>query len=401
MGLGNNSVFGIIFIDFVSSIQYNLLDMIDKKVVKVASFNNNKGGKMARRTAQVELTIEDLDRELIARGAQIPHEELFKFEDNEGTPQRDAIMACIKKLYDKAPSPNPALSCIDTWTLVKTLIHKTKNLEETRKRGIWYEDYRMDFNGITDEQVKKNAHSVAAILLKKDLLDEKNGFSTLRVKNYGETLNLCETEPFRDQPVAAGWLCTGFLVEKDVIATAGHCVCGNAVTDLRFVFGFKMLDPYTPVTQIANENIYKGEKIIGCAYNPRGNKTDWALVKMDREVEGQEIAVLSKDEIVRHQPVYVIGHPVGLPLKYAPGARVRGFDQTLFAADLDVFMGNSGSPVFNNDTHEVMGIVVHVDFRDFRWIGKGLVSVIYPNRDISSRGPQCTKVSEFIDIVKI
>jgi hypothetical protein len=43
---------------------------------------------MARRTAQFELTIEDLDRELVARGAQMSREELFRFEDPEGTPQQ-------------------------------------------------------------------------------------------------------------------------------------------------------------------------------------------------------------------------------------------------------------------------------------------------------------------------
>jgi hypothetical protein len=83
-----------------------------------------------RRKAQVELTIEDLDRELIARGAQIPREALFKFDDIEGTPARDAVMARIKELYDSATSlsPNPTLASIDSWELVRLLLHKSRKL---------------------------------------------------------------------------------------------------------------------------------------------------------------------------------------------------------------------------------------------------------------------------------
>jgi hypothetical protein len=352
-----------------------------------------------RRTPQYELTIEDLDRELIARGVQFPHEELFKFEDSKGTPARDEIMARVKDFYDKATAPNPALALISTDALVKTLIHKTRQIEEYRTRGIWYEDHRMDYFGITDERVKRNVNCVAAIIWKKDLIDEENGFSSIKVKNFGKSFNLYEGEAFRDQPVAAGQVCTGFLVKKDIIATAGHTVGVSNVTDLRFVFGFKMLDPYTAVTQVSNENIYKGVKIVNRVYSREINMGDWALVRLDREVENQQVANLSNDEVKLDQPVYVIGHPAGLPVKYAPGAKVLGFKDAFFAADLDTYMGNSGSPVFNADTHEVIGIVVQGYTRDFRWTGKGWASVIYPRRGITSKGPQCTMVSQFKDLV--
>lgn len=352
---------------------------------------------MARRTAQYELTIEDLDKELIARGAQLPEEELFKFDDTEGTPQRDAHMARVKELYDKAPSPNPALASIDTWELFRLLLHKVRQLEENRKRGVWYEDHRMDCFGITDERVKKNVNGVAAIVFEKNLIDEKNGFSTLKVKNYGKAHNLCEVEPFREQPVAVGRVCTGFLVKKDVIATAGHCACEKTVTDLRIVFGYQMLDSYKPVVQVPHENIYKGVKIIHKVLNREINKSDWALVQLDREVEDREAVVLSEDMIACDQPVYVIGYPMGLPVKYAPGAKVRGFKDAFFSADLDTYMGNSGSPVFNADTHEVIGIVAHGDTRDLRNTGRGWASVIYPSREIKSIKPECTMASEFIN----
>ena len=139
----------------------------------------------ALRTPQSELPLEVLDRELIARGAQISSEELFKFDDSEGTPARESIMDRVKELYETVPSPNPALSSMDTWRLANILIYKTRKTEKNRMRGIWDKDYRMDYFSIADERVKKNADCTAAIMFKDSLDDEKNGVSTLKTKNYG------------------------------------------------------------------------------------------------------------------------------------------------------------------------------------------------------------------------
>ncbi len=344
-----------------------------------------------------KLSIEDLDRELISRGAQTPDEVQFKFKDRNGSMDRHAIMVQIKNLYDKASSPNPMLSHISTWELVETLINKIK--ENNNIRGIWGIDNRMDFYAITDEQVKKNADSIAAIFLEHNLLNKEKGFANLKVKNYGKTFNLCDFEPFYNQPIAAGRLCTGFLVKEDVIATAGHCADENSAAELRIVFGFKMLGLSTPVTWVPNENIYKGVKIIHRVYDPKGKGPDWELIKLDRKVVGHPPVKLSEKPIVLDQPVYILGHPCGLPLKYTSGSQVREITDTCFTADLNVYCGNSGSPVFDRKTHEVIGIVVRGDTQDFRWTGKGWLSVIYPNSDIRSQEPQCTRVSEFKNIV--
>lgn len=265
--------------------------------------------------------------------------------------------------------------------------------------GIWGNDDRMDFYNIPDEKVKKNADCVAAIVKKDNLIDDK-GISTLKVKNYGKNFNLCDIEPFYEQPVAGGPLVTGFLVKEDVIATAAHFAGKSNVTDLRIVFGYKMQNNSAPVITIPNENIYKGVQIIDRVYNQmgKGGGSDWALVKLDRKVEGRTILRLSKKHIFCNQSVYVLGYPCGLPLKYAPGASVREIYETYFVADLDVYSGNGGSPVFDSNTHEVIGMVIHGDERDFRWTGRGWLSVVYPNADIASKGSRCARIPGFIEI---
>jgi hypothetical protein len=351
-----------------------------------------------RKKSPFDFSVEELDRELIARGAQIPSENPFEFRDRVGTPEREAIMVQAKELYHKTPPPslNKALSHISTEKLARTLILKTRKTDNLR--GIWYGDDRKDYHEIRNEQIKKNAHSAAAICMKDSLIDTKEGFSTLKVKNYGKVFNLCTCEPFNNQPIAAGRLCTGFLVKEDVVATAGHCACEKNVTDLRFLFGYKMSAPSTPITEIPEQNIYNGVRIVCRAYN-RNNGSDWALVKLDRNVVGQPVAKLSKKEISRGKPVYIIGYPVGLPLKYSPGASVGDITEGYFSADLNVYCGSSGSPVFDSDTHEVIGIVVRGDNRDFRLVENCWMSVIYSRSGKCAKEPQCTRVSEFIDYV--
>lgn len=342
---------------------------------------------------QLDILVKKLDQELIARGAKAIASENFYFKDNEGTPQRDKIMNQVKTVYQTAPTVNPAFNDITTQELVKLLMLKTSELN--KERGIWGEDDRLDYYEIKDEMIKKNADCVSAICHKNDLIDTKNGFMTLRVKNYGDTFNLNRNEPFRNQPIAAGWLCTGFLVAEDIIATAGHCSSYGKATDLRFIFDFKMLDISTPNTLIQTEKIYSGKELIHQSYN-RIIGSDWALIKLDRKVTNQTIVKLSKKTLNPNQQTYILGHPCGLPLKYSAGAHIRHMTDNYFSADLNVYCGNSGSPVFCKESHEVLGIAVRGDNQDFRWTGEGWLSIIYPNASFPSNEPQCTRVSEFI-----
>ncbi len=354
------------------------------------------------RKPPVEYTIAELDRELIARGTEDFADRLFEFEDTERLPQRDRIMERVKAYY-KSYNTSPridALRYIDTWELVKIMIYKSGK-HTGRVKGIWGSDDRMDFYEIRDEQVKKNAASVALVCLKEDIVSVKTkNSSMLKTRNYGRALSLCELEPFRDQPILMSFSCTGFLVKDDVIATAAHFADEGNVGNLRIVFGYSLKDRNSVIPQIPNCKAYKGEKIIGRVYDPEGTGADWALVKLDRKVEGQEIAVLSEKEVCCCQDIYVMGHPNGLPLKYAPGAKVSRITPAYFAAGLDIYSGNSGSPVFDTETHEVIGMVVRGDEANFRKTKKGWISVIYGrNTKNCGGGAECTKVSEFSDIV--
>ncbi len=342
------------------------------------------------------IRIREIDRELIIKGAQTPAEVRFRFADQEGSPLRNEIMKHTADFYNNATSlpPDESLAHLTTWQLVEKLAPEVRKMAGTDVKGIWGFDDRLDYYEIKDEKVRQNAQSTAAVCTEQSLIPLNCEYSVMKIKNYGELFNLADIEPFRDQPTAAGQLCTGFLAADDIIATAGHFVYGKEVTGLRFAFGFNMPGRGIIETRIPNAQIYRGSEIVALSYNCSKPGDDWALIRLDRKVTDRPPAVMSPDNIPPAQSVYVIGYPLGLPLKYAPGANVNDIQGSHFGANLDVYSGSSGSPVFRGDTHEVVGIVSCSDGKDFRWTERGWVSVIYDDRAIETRSPRCVRMLE-------
>jgi hypothetical protein len=83
---------------------------------------------------------------------------------------------------------------------------------------------------------------------------------------------------------------------------------------------------------------------------------DWVLLRLERPVA----RALEPVQVAAPRPgamAYVLGHPLGLPLKLAQGGRVLGVEGATFRVALDTYTGNSGSPVFDADSHALIGIV--------------------------------------------
>ena len=278
--------------------------------------------------------------------------------------------------------PSENLREFDDGSLVKVL--------RENQRVIYGTDDRVDVFQLPAGPNLDDVDSVVALFDSANVIDNGNGTSTLQTQNFGTALTLCAGERFRDQPIGA--FCSGFLVAADIIATAGHCVNAGNVTNRRFVFGFRMRNATTAETIINNGEIYRGVAIIG--RQQVGDGPDWALVRIDRPVTNHRIVrVRRAGRIGDTQAVHVIGHPSGLPTKFAGGAAVRhNQPNAFFVANLDTYGGNSGSPVFNSDTHEVEGILVRGE-ADFVLQGTCRVSLVCPST--GCQGEDCTRTTEF------
>lgn len=273
--------------------------------------------------------------------------------------------------------------------------YDTEAIYEFARAGqevIYGVDDRKDLFEVSDAALQKDADTVVALFRADEVQDNGDGTSTLKTENFGERRNLCTEEPFRDQPVGA--FCSGFLISKRVVATAGHCVHEHNVNQIRFVFGFRMRDPDVANVVINNSEIYAGARLIGRDEISTG--PDWALVELDRSVSDHSIVeIRGEGKVEEGQLLHVIGHPSGLPLKIADSATVR--DNTpddYFVANLDTYGGNSGSPVFNSDTHQVEGVLVRGE-RDFVPLGDCNVSMVCPANASGCRGEDCTRITVF------
>lgn len=277
------------------------------------------------------------------------------------------------------------------------LVEKLRIIEKV----IYGVDDRKEAYEITNSRIKENINSVVALIRKNDISDNGDGKSTIRTRIFGVARNLCENEKFYNQPIAP--FCSGFLVSKDLIATAAHCVENQEdLKSIRFVFGFRMKNQNEGSTVIDNSDIYEGESIVNRILDDNGS--DWAVIKLKNQVvnDHKPVVLRRTGKISDNESVYVVGHPVGLPTKFADGANVRNnTNESFFVCNLDTYGGNSGSPVFNSSTHELEGILVRGE-TDFITTENGCrKSNVCPQNDPDKvcRGEDCTRSTEFVDFV--
>jgi V8-like Glu-specific endopeptidase len=270
------------------------------------------------------------------------------------------------------------------------------SLNKERKLIYGVDDRQDYYQLLSGSPERSECDSIVSLWESSDVQDAGDGQSDLQTSKFADSQNLCEQEIFREQPVGA--FCSGFLVDKDVIATAGHCVDEENLTSVRFVFGYRMETQNQSKATVKNSEVYSAKEIIGRKLED-GLGSDWCLVKLDRPVTNHKAFNIRKSgKIGNRQKVHVIGHPCGLPLKYAGGAWVRdNEDDPYFVANLDTYGGNSGSCVINDDTGEVEGILVRGD-TDFVSLGDCRVSNVCPTT--GCRGEDCTRTTEFADKFK-
>jgi V8-like Glu-specific endopeptidase len=185
---------------------------------------------------------------------------------------------------------------------------------------------------------------------------------------------------------------TGFLVGPDLLLTAYHNLhlTGQWVLDsLVFVFGFHVKAP-DGLPLVDDLEVRKAKSVVFDA------SEDWALIRLDAPLrDKQNYLKLSATPLDRKvtTPLYIVGSSSGLPLKMCLcGHAIPGGNAEEFRTCLDVFGGNSGSPVINLKTHAVEGILVKgakdFDSRSFDWIEP--IRYTYADLVANVHGERCT-----------
>jgi len=266
------------------------------------------------------------------------------------------------------------------------------------EKGIYGTDDRQDYFQVSEAR-RKLADSTVSFFEAADVAQD----GLLSLENFGEKAQLCKKEPFREQPIGA--FCSGSLVAPDLVMTAGHCVtttldCAKA----KMVFGYAVKEQGKNPSRVDPSEVYTCKGIVARDQDDKG--ADYALIKLDRPVPNHApLPVNRSGGVGEGTRLFVIGHPVGLPVKIASGATVRNvFNYAgYFTANLDTYGGNSGSAVFNEETGLIEGILVRggTDFevKDPLFGPKCRASVKVS--DEGGRGEDVTSVSQVLNYIPL
>lgn len=221
---------------------------------------------------------------------------------------------------------------------------------------IYGEDNREDVSEVANPLYLQLSLSTAGMIKPEDLVELNNEQYSVAGKSLEEA-GICAEERFSHQKTAAS--CSGFLVDKNKIVTAGHCIRSQADCD-RYLWAFDYKVTATSDTEVVldKKQVYKCRKIISQKLD-RDSEADYALIELDRQVSDRSpLNFRRKGKPQVGESLVVIGHPSGLPTKIADGAIVRDVNDVFLTANLDTYGGNSGSAVFNATTGMVEGILV-------------------------------------------
>jgi len=215
---------------------------------------------------------------------------------------------------------------------------------------VYNKDDRTSLSGASEE-VAHYAPTVALLSQKHRSPSPQN--LNLSAPKLGAVFDMCMDEAFVEDKTVGD--CTGFLVAKNLLLTAGHCVKSESACSKRtIIFNFHHQNQST----VRSSDLYFCKSI---AARLEAHEGDLALIELDRVVElNQSQALLKIEDFVPEtkESMRILSHPFGVSLKLSVLESSPEHDGTFFFAQADVSGGSSGAPVFHPATGKLAGVVV-------------------------------------------
>ncbi|MCX6245881.1 MAG: serine protease [Bacteroidetes bacterium] len=218
---------------------------------------------------------------------------------------------------------------------------------------------------ILPSEVLKSARCVCAIINKSYLTETDTGYTIKASKlcykfvTAGSvSLQLCRSEKFIEEICASTG--TGWAYKDNLIVTATHCFKKNNETDYSnylFIFDFLEIDSGAIISKT---RVFR--PVGKVTLKPEDKNLEFTIIQVDRPVPEFRYAELDNVPPSSINPIttrlFMLGHPLGLPLKYAPDGKISYSADNYFITNLNAYAGNSGSPVFRSGTKKVVGMLV-------------------------------------------
>lgn len=227
---------------------------------------------------------------------------------------------------------------------------------------VYGRDDRKDLYDVSDPVVLEAAQKVTLLASRENVRPMPNGNFELIGEVYGEDLNLCKSERFWEQTRIG--FCTGTLIGPKIVLTAGHCVVtASDCADSRFLFDVAYWDTDRFQSEIPSSKVRKCKRIIKRANKHSG--VDFAVIELDQPLFDRKPAYIKAHPEENPRSLFMMGHPLGLPMKYSGRATIHLHEKYNWRTNLDSSAGNSGSPVFDHQTGEFIGMLTAGELGDF------------------------------------
>jgi hypothetical protein len=166
---------------------------------------------------------------------------------------------------------------------------------------------------------------------------------------------------------------SGFFIDHDKVVTAAHVlnqVFVNKVNpeNLLFIRGHYVYQTGEPVIEMFEDQLYLLDQpkiLIRDRIRYGSLDGDMAWVNVRPYFEGKAYPFqwngFGQCPVKKDAGVYALGHGLGVPMKVSFGGEIQDeiYDNTpaMFTCDMNILPGSSGSPIFDADSHRLVGVV--------------------------------------------